>query len=321
MTTKPNFYEILGVEQNSGEHIIKKAYRALSLKYHPDRNPSADAMEKIQQINEAYETLGDAAKRRQYDAFLQNPNMVNMGGGGDVDVNDFFNMMFGGGFPGGPPGGFPGGPGVHVFHGNPFEHMFSGGTPFPDGNNPFFNSGRMNKPVPIMKTVTLTMEQCYNGASIPVEIERWFTVNNSKTIEKETIYINVHQGIDENEMLIMTDQGNVISDFCRGDIKISFKINNTTPFIRQGLDLIYKKTITLKEALCGFAFDIMHLNGKPLQINNITNPSVIKPNTKRVIPSLGMIRDSNTGNLIIEFNVEFPESITNEAKTILESIL
>lgn len=321
-SNKQNFYEILGISENAGEHEIKKAYRALSLKYHPDRNPSPDAMDKIQLINEAYETLGDQGKRRQYDMFLRNGgmNMGGMGGmggmGEDMGLNEFFNMVFGGG-----PGG-PGGPGIHVFpggSGNPFEHMFNGGGPGPGAGPDMFN--RMQKPVPIMKTVTITLEQCYTGASIPVEIERWFYINNSKTVEKETIYITVPPGLDENEMLIMENRGNVLSDFCRGDVKINFQINNTTPFIRQGLDLIYKKKITLKEALCGFTFDIQHLNGKSIHVNNQTNRSIIKPNMKRVIPSLGMNRESNTGNLIIEFEVEFPETISETNLQIIGDLL
>jgi DnaJ family protein A protein 2 len=154
-----------------------------------------------------------------------------------------------------------------------------------------------------------------------VEIERWFYINNSKTVEKETIYITVPPGLDENEMLIMENRGNVLSDFCRGDVKINFQINNTTSFIRQGLDLIYKKKITLKEALCGFTFDIQHLNGKSIHVNNQTNRSIIKPNMKRVIPSLGMNRESNTGNLIIEFDVEFPETISDTNLQIIGDLL
>ena len=66
-----NFYDVLGVAQDASESEIKKAYRNLSLKYHPDRNPSEEAKTKIQQINEAYENLGDAEKREQYNNELR----------------------------------------------------------------------------------------------------------------------------------------------------------------------------------------------------------------------------------------------------------
>jgi len=76
----PNHYEVLGVAKDAVEQEIKKAYRSLSLKYHPDRNSSEEAITKIQQVNEAYEILSDQSKRQQYD------------------------MEQAGGFPGGMPG-------------------------------------------------------------------------------------------------------------------------------------------------------------------------------------------------------------------------
>ena len=72
-----------------------------------------------------------------------------------------------------------------------------------------------------------------------------------KQFENETIYIDIPKGIDENEIIIMKDRGNVINDTNKGEVKIFVKISNTTDFTRKGLDLFYKKTITLKEALCG----------------------------------------------------------------------
>ena len=84
-----NPYEILGVKENASETEIKKAYRTLSLKYHPDRNSDGDSTTKFQEINAAYETLSDPQKRKQYDL-----------GFGDNDFPDGFP------FPGGP-GGFP----------------------------------------------------------------------------------------------------------------------------------------------------------------------------------------------------------------------
>jgi DnaJ family protein A protein 2 len=96
---------------------------------------------------------------------------------------------------------------------------------------------------------------------------------------------------------------------------------NDTPFIRKGLDLYFSKNLTLKEALCGFAFEIMHLNGKRLSLNNTTNPTVIKPGFKRVVTNLGLTRENVTGNLIIDFDVEFPEHLTVEQIEKLKEIL
>ena len=78
------------------------------------------------------------------------------------------------------------------------------------------------------------------------------------------------------------------------------------------MDLIYKKHISLKEALCGFTFEIVHLNGKLLNMNNMSNPSIIKPDFKKIIPGFGMNKNNQTGNLIVELIIDFPDSLTSE---------
>jgi DnaJ-class molecular chaperone len=77
----------------------------------------------------------------------------------------------------------------------------------------------------------------------------------------------------------------------------------------------------MKESLCGFALDIQHLNGKILAMNNKENNSVIKPNHKKTVPNLGMVKGGQTGNLIIEFLIEFPEELTREQIDKLREIL
>ena len=304
-----DYYEILGVSKDASDIEIKKAYRALSFKHHPDKGGD---IAKCQQINEAYETLGDAAKRQEYDMRGSNPvgnHFTNMNDFGDL--NNIFNMMFNrmpgmGGFPGMPPGMGEGN--VHFFH-------TSGGP----GINIFQN---INKPPPIIKNVKITIQQAYSGLSLPVEIDRWVLKDNVKRQETETIYINIPAGVDENECLIIQGKGNSIDDIISGDIKFMFSIENTTAFTRMGLDLTYTKKITLKEALCGFSFEMVHLNGKNIiNLKNDTNSTIIKPNHKKVIPQFGMVRDNTTGNLIIDFIIEFPDSLTPDQIKILSNIL
>ena len=109
-----NYYETLGVGKDASESDIKKAYRALSLKWHPDRNTSPEAQSKFQEIGEAYETLSDSGKRAEYndelDGVHRNP-FFRMNSMAEPDIGDIFNMMFGQGGAGplfGQPG--PGGP-------------------------------------------------------------------------------------------------------------------------------------------------------------------------------------------------------------------
>ena len=120
---------------------------------------------------------------------------------------------------------------------------------------------------------------------------------------------------------MIRDAGNNVNGQISGDIKIVIKIVNSSSFERHGLDVILKKGITLKEALCGFSFEIKHLNGKTLAFNNSGNQTIIKPNYKRVISGLGFTKEGNTGNLILEFSIEFPDSLTPEQVTSLKNIL
>lgn len=312
-----NHYEVLGVSNDAGEMEIKKSYRKLSLKYHPDRNSTEEAKEMIQKVNEAYEVLSDKNARKQYDMELQ------FGGGGGFpggmpfthmnsmnemnDINNIFNMMFGGG---GMQGfGGPGGPEIRIFH---------GGNPGNFHAEFFHTMG--GRPEPLHKNLQITIEQSYSGCSLPVEIERTVINNNTKRMESETVYINVPKGIDDNETVTLHERGNVINDR-KGEVRITFRVINDTPFKRSGLDLIFNQKITLKEALCGFSFEINHLNGKKLCLNNNNNPTVIKPNFKKVVPNLGMHREDNIGNMVIEFEILFPDLLTQEQVEALNNIL
>ena len=315
-----NYYDVLGVSNDADDVEIKKAFRKLSLIHHPDRNQDEDTTEKFQEINEAFDILSDPNKRNQYDMELKfgnnemDPNMS--------DINNIFNMMFGGGgggFPGmhgmpGMPGGggFPGMPGVRIFHS-------SGGGPGINIHTQMFHS--FNRPEPVCQTVEITIEQSYNGITIPVTIERWNHINNIRSSESEVLNLNIPKGIDDGETIVIENKGNNINNQVHSDARITMKVINKTEFTREGLDLHLSKKITLKESLCGFTFEFEHLNGKRICMNNITGNNIIKPGSKKIINGLGMSRNNNVGNLIIEFDVKFPDTLTDEQKETLKSIL
>jgi DnaJ family protein B protein 4 len=210
-------------------------------------------------------------------------------------------MLFGqGGMgPGMGMGGAPGmGPEIRIFHGGP------GGM-----HTQMFRT--VSRPEPMQKNVQITIQQSFSGCVLPIEIERSVMSNNVKRMETETVYINVPQGIDDNETVTLHERGNVVDDK-KGEIRITFRVVNESMFKRSGIDLIYKQKITLKESLCGFSFEIIHLNGKRLCLNNNSNPTVVKPNFKKVVPNLGMAREGATGNMVIDFEIEFPETLTKE---------
>jgi len=315
MQNSKNYYDILGISSSATPDKIKKAYRELSLQHHPDRGGDGS---KFQQLNEAYECLSDPEKKQAYDMVNNNSFMGNRP---DIGLNpaDILGMMFGGGIPpsssgfNGFPTGFPGG-NIRIFH-NGIPTNLNGGV-----NGPTFNN--LNKPPPININVEIDLEHAYTGGSIPVQIKRWIQTDTNKTEESETIYVEIPKGIDNDESIAIKDKGNimVINQEIKGDIKIFFRIKNNSHFSRSGLDLIYKKTITLKEALCGFSFDLQYINGKTFKIQNKSG-NIITPNFNKIIPSFGMKRGNHTGNLIINFEINFPQNLTEEQINTLKTIL
>jgi DnaJ-class molecular chaperone len=320
--SNPNYYEVLGVSKDATDTEIKKAYRAASLKYHPDRNPSEEAKTKIQEINAAYEVLGDEGKKKQYDFESE------MGGGGGFppgfpfggggmggghfthmshgfdDVHDIFNMMFGAGGAGGMPG-MPGMPGIRIFH----------------NGNPVFMGGHIQKPQPIIKKIEITLEQSFTGFSLNMDFERTVVMQQVQSSESDHILLQIPPGINEGESIVVSEKGHCIENKVRGDLHIQIHIHKHELFTRSGNDLLYKKKITLKEALCGFMLEIMHLNGKMLRLNHQANSQVIKPGDKKTIPSFGMVKNNQTGNLIVEFEITFPESLSEDQIQKLRDIL
>jgi len=303
----PNYYTILNIDENADTSTIKAAYRRLSLEHHPDR-PTGNA-EKFKEISCAYEILSDSEKKRVYDLQRKNP-FAAMGGGAGGGIpfmgapDDLFKMLFSMG--GGGGGGMP----FDMGGGN--AQFFVNGMPM--------NMNMLAKPTPIVKTMTITFADAFKGVTYPLEIERWIKNKDTRYTEKEKIYVDIPCGIDTNEIIIIRGKGNILNDTNKGDIKIFIKIKNNTSFERKGLDLIYTQTISLKEALVGFQFDMTYLDGKVYTINNTTG-KIIRPSYKKQIPQMGMQRGERRGNLVIHFCIEFPNSLSEEQKSQLSKTL
>jgi DnaJ-class molecular chaperone len=324
MSSPKTHYETLEVDKNASEEEIKKAYRRLSLQYHPDRNPTPEASDKIREINTAYETLGDAETRKRYDRQLSGRVGLDFFGEGGMDFPPFATPRGGGG---GPQMFFHtnfGNGGEHVEFaniGNIFEAMFNGGI-----NPEMFHQHihqQIHKPMPIVMNIEISLTQCYSGCVYSLDVNKVEVFNGEQIRKTDKIQITIPEGIDNNEMIIVREQGNQVNGV-KGDIKVFVAVKKDpqniaeTSFERSEINLVFKKEISLKEALCGFSFNIKHLNGSNYCIKNT---SIITPNQKQVIPKLGMKREGNLGSLVVEYTIVFPTSLDDEKKEAIKELL
>jgi DnaJ-class molecular chaperone len=185
-----NHYEVLGVEQTANSDEIKKAYRSLSLKYHPDRNSTPEAIGTFQKINDAHEILSDKQNRSEYDMQLKGIGNHFANDGTEFgDLNNIFNAFMSGmngmpGMPNGMPNGMPGMP--NGMPGMPNIRVFN------TGNVQGHFAQKINKPPPIVRNIELTMEQSYTGGSFPIQINKWTLINGVESEEIQTLYIKAY---------------------------------------------------------------------------------------------------------------------------------
>jgi curved DNA-binding protein len=331
-----DYYKVLEINENASDTEIKKAYRSLSYKYHPDQNPDPAAGERMRDINEAYETLRDHDKRRQYDHSRQiqnvNPleNILNelfrnqppmfsqMMRGHSPHINqphaNFFEFVHGGGqeipiffthnmhhtnIPHNP----------HNQH-NPHQNMHSSST---------HNVEEITKPEPLELQLEITYENAYHGQQLPIQIERnIIQFGNIIRKEKEKIYVNIPKGTDQDEIIMISDKGNCVNQVY-GDVKIQIKLSKHNSFERNGLNLIYIHTISFKESICGFETIITNLDGNSLKLKSSPG-NVIQNRDEKIIKGKGFSRSSEVfGDLIVSFKV-LPPKVLSERQIDLFSL-
>lgn len=284
-----DYYKILEVEPNCSEKELRKAYRVLTLRYHPDKNKECNAIQKFQHINEAFDTLRDPEKRQQYDMKLMSKDKTNS----STSTSSFVK----------PP------PNPHHSINTLLSEMYAFHPHFQLFQPPFV--------VPLLHCdLYLTLEQSYEGGTFPIELER-----------KGVVYISVPFGIDHHETLLLKGEGTPFGNGQFGDVLVRIVIDNKTEFIRKGLDLVIEKTISFKESLCGFSFVISHLNGRKLCLNNLENRMVVLNGSRKIIPQLGfrkcLTKENNAivvGNLVVEFKVSFPDKLNLEQIKMIEEL-
>ena len=294
-----NYYNILNLSKNATLNDIKKAYRQLSIKFHPDKNKNCDP-EQFNKINEAYSKLLDKYNSNSIYNIYEGNNERNNERNNDVEKyykNEPNNDI------------------LKYCNSNINSNINS-------NSNININSNiNSNNAEDITTNLNISFNEAYNGCNKPIVVNRKITVNNVIGNETETLYIPIPKGIDNNEIIALPNKGNVYIShgiISYSNIKVIISLLKHEVFERNGLDIIFVKTITLKEALLGFSFNLTHINNKNFKIKCF---EIINFNYEKVFPNMGFVRDTFVGNLIIKFNITFPLTISQESKQLLEKLL
>ena len=294
-----DFYDILGISSDASETDIKQAYRSLSFKYHPDRNSSEEAGHQMRSLNEAYETLSDKSKRKQYDMRNNNP------------LESILNELF---------------------KGNqkrdrdrdrdPFEALFKQNMGF--SHEPIFacvgpRFEESRKTPSLEKKIEITFEESFKGIHFPITIDREIKNGKHTYHEQEKIYISIPAGIDDGEIIQIPDKGNIHYDI-KGELKIYIRVMASPIYERRGLNLVYIQSLTFKESICGFSSLLHHIDGSQLKLKS-SRGNVIQSGDEKSIKQRGFSRDEQIGDLVIKFRVIPPKELSESQLLLFESEL
>lgn len=279
-----SLYETLGVSENASADEIKKAYRKLARKYHPDINKDPEAQDKFKEINAAYEVLSDAEKKAQYDQYGdqmfggQNFHDFARGQGADIDLDELLRAMFGGG------GGFNG---------------FGGGG---------FGGFGQQMNLDLQTRITIPFMTSILGGKYSLNI-------NSQSFD-----IKIPAGIKEGETLRVRGKGKRFKNQV-GDLLVKVQISSSAEYERKGNDLYKKFDLPLKEALFGGKVSVATPEGDvTLKVpQNTKNGQKFRLKGKGVADR----KSSLKGDLYLMSNIVLPdvESLDSELKKALEEKL
>jgi DnaJ-class molecular chaperone len=314
MTQKQiNLYDILNINKNASSQEIKKSYRKLAQQFHPDRNSTEEAKDKMKQINMAYEILKDDKKKSIYDQYGYEAVMNH---GQDNGMDDFANSVFQNFFMGSG----------HPFFGGGSGRVFINGQ---EMSGDFFGQ-RKPKTEDMVIPLELSLEELYNGTNKTITINRNVSANkdgkNTINTETENIEIKIKPGLANNQPIKLKHKSHKhyddkYGDAIQGDVILIVDQKQHSKFKRQGDDLIIDIELSLPELLCGFQKQIIHLDGRKI---NIVEKNILKQPFTKLIINEGMPRNNSShntsakGNLIVNFNLQFPNKLSNEQrKTIM----
>jgi len=296
-----DYYKILGVEKDATQEEIKKAYRKLALKYHPDRNPdNKQAEETFKEITEANEVLSDPEKRKKYDQLGANWKNYQQPGSGGPGMEDFYNQF----------GGRGGGRTEYQYSGDlgdmfgniggfsDFFESFFGGKGTGAQRNPFTSA---RKGQDYEANLNLTLEEVHNG------------VDRSISVDGKKLKVKIESGTRDKTRLRLRGMGALGSSGGeKGDLYLNIHVLDHPFYEVKGDDLYYNLDVDLYTAVLGGNVQIQTLDHKTLSI-------VIPPETDNgkllKLRGQGMFRQDNKskrGDLYIRILVQIPKHLSKE---------
>jgi len=350
MAEKRDYYEVLGVSKDSSADEIKKAYRKLAKKYHPDMNPGdAEAEKNFKEVNEAYDVLSDDDKKAKYDAYGHAAFDPASGGGGagfggfgdfGFDFGDIFSSFFGGVGGGGRRNGPVRGDDINLRVTLTFEEAVFGvkkeisfskvqkcstcqGSGAEKGTSPKTcshcgGSGQVRvqqrTPLGMMQT-TRQCDHCHGTGKI-IEKPCGDCKGAGYVRVQKKLDVNIPAGINEGQRITLRGQG---SDGRNGgpagDLNIIVTVRAHAVFEREGNDIYCDVPITYAEATLGAEIEIPTLEGK----EKYTIPEGTQTGTTFTLRQRGVqdVNSKRRGNLHVTVNVEVPKNLNSEQKELL----
>jgi len=311
MPQTKDFYDVLGVNEDASQEEIKKKYRKLARKHHPDRNPDdPNAEEKFKEIQKAYSVLSDEEKREQYDAQRRFGAGGGFGGGGGG------RGAWGGSAGGGPEIRFEQGNFDEAFGGRGggglgdiFENFFGGGTRT-QGRNPFRGQQQRQQRQQgrqggqdVETTLRLSFQEALEGGRKRVELP-----------SGESIRLKIPKGVRDGFKIRLRGRGQPGPMGQRGDLYVTFEVGDHPRFDRKGEDIHLTESIEMFEAVFGTEVRVPTPYGQNLKL---TVPAGTQPGEKLRLKGQGVKTDDGQGDLYVKFDVDIPKNLSRKQRTIL----
>ncbi|WCJ22295.1 DNAJ heat shock family protein [Euphorbia peplus] len=320
-----SYYDILQVPKGASDEQIKRAYRKLALKYHPDKNQgNEEASKKFAEISNAYEVLSDSEKRGIYDRYGEEGIKQHMasggrGGGGGMNIQDLFRDFFGGGSPMEEEEKIIKGDDVVVELEATLEDLYMGGS------LKVWREKNVLKSAPGKRRCNCRNEvyhkQIGPGMFQQMTEQVCEQCPNVKYVrEGYHVTVDIEKGMQDGQEVVFYEDGEPIIDGEPGDLKFRIRTAPHDRFRRESNDLHATVTITLVQALVGFEKTLKHLDE---HLVDIGTKGITKPKEVRKIKGEGMPLHFNNkkGDLYVTFEVLFPSSLTEDQKTKIKEIL